>query len=252
MWCGAMASSSNGQDLGCATTSWRSRPGSLPSGASRSTTTASSTTSTSSTASGAPVRSTTRSEGRHRGGQPVDAAHGRRGCRRRPRPPDRRARLPRTPRRAGDRHRRRPGRARPDDVAVIVPVTTIVGDSDEEIAPGSRHGPRVAVVLRLDTRTTPSSGTKPASRAPPSASAPNRRPATWRVWRPRSPTTTSPCLCTEAHWDDLADALVAKYDGIVDRLVFYNPAFDTPDRFERYGAVARAISDRSRADEHLA
>mgnify|MGYP005636444235 CR=1 FL=1 len=45
--------------------------------------------------------------------------------------------------------------------------------------------------------------------------------------------------------DDLADALVAKYAGTVDRLVFYNPAFDTPERFERYGAIARAISDRT-------
>jgi hypothetical protein len=52
-------------------------------------------------------------------------------------------------------------------------------------------------------------------------------------------------FCTEARWDDLADALISKYDGVVDRLVFYNPAFDTPERFERYGAVARAISDRT-------
>jgi hypothetical protein len=52
-------------------------------------------------------------------------------------------------------------------------------------------------------------------------------------------------FCTEAAWDGLADALVDKYAGVVDRLVFYNPAFDTPDRFERYGTVARTISDRT-------
>jgi hypothetical protein len=55
-------------------------------------------------------------------------------------------------------------------------------------------------------------------------------------------------FCTEARWDDLADELIATYADIADRLVFYNPVFDSPDRFERYGAVARAVSERSRAD----
>lgn len=52
-------------------------------------------------------------------------------------------------------------------------------------------------------------------------------------------------FCTEATWHDLADSLIAEYDDVVDRLVFYNPAFDTPDRFERYGSVARTISERT-------
>jgi hypothetical protein len=39
--------------------------------------------------------------------------------------------------------------------------------------------------------------------------------------------------------------LIVTYEGVADRLVFYNPAFDTPERFERYGAVARTISERS-------
>ena len=52
-------------------------------------------------------------------------------------------------------------------------------------------------------------------------------------------------FCTEATWDGLADALIEKYARLVDRLVLYNPAFDTPDRFERYGTVARTISDRT-------
>ncbi len=52
-------------------------------------------------------------------------------------------------------------------------------------------------------------------------------------------------FCTEATWHDLADSLIAEYDDVVDRLVFYNPAFDTLDRFERYGSVARTISERT-------
>ena len=49
-------------------------------------------------------------------------------------------------------------------------------------------------------------------------------------------------FATESTWDALAGDLVAKYGGIVDRLVFYNAAGDTPERYERYGAVAKAIS----------
>jgi hypothetical protein len=52
-------------------------------------------------------------------------------------------------------------------------------------------------------------------------------------------------FCTEASWDGLADALIATYGGVADRLVFYNPVFERPDRFERYGGVARQISDRT-------
>lgn len=50
---------------------------------------------------------------------------------------------------------------------------------------------------------------------------------------------------TEARWDGLADALVETYGGIADRLAFYSPMGDAPERFERYGAVAREVSDRT-------
>jgi alkanesulfonate monooxygenase SsuD/methylene tetrahydromethanopterin reductase-like flavin-dependent oxidoreductase (luciferase family) len=48
-------------------------------------------------------------------------------------------------------------------------------------------------------------------------------------------------FATEATWDTLADALVDKYGGIVDRLVLYSAADETPERFARYGEVARNI-----------
>ena len=51
-------------------------------------------------------------------------------------------------------------------------------------------------------------------------------------------------FATEATWDTLADALVDKYGGIVDRLVLYSAADETPDRFARYGEVARSIVAR--------
>jgi probable F420-dependent oxidoreductase len=48
-------------------------------------------------------------------------------------------------------------------------------------------------------------------------------------------------FCTEATWDGLAEALVAKYAGVATRLVFYNAAMTTPERLQKYGEVARQI-----------
>ena len=78
------------------------------------------------------------------------------------------------------------------DVDVIVPVTTIVGDTDEERDGIARAGPRRRSRSTGRRRTTRSSGTRPASRGRPPASGRSRRPATSPGWRPRSPTITSP------------------------------------------------------------
>ncbi len=48
-------------------------------------------------------------------------------------------------------------------------------------------------------------------------------------------------FATESTWDDLADTLVAKYGGVATRVVLYNALADR-ERFERYGAVAQRIS----------
>ena len=52
-------------------------------------------------------------------------------------------------------------------------------------------------------------------------------------------------FCTEATWDTLADALITTYGDLAHRLVFYNPGFESPERFERYGLVAAEISVRT-------
>jgi hypothetical protein len=49
---------------------------------------------------------------------------------------------------------------------------------------------------------------------------------------------------TEATWDSLADTLLGRYQGIASRLVLYNAGRD-PERFMRYGQVARTIVDHS-------
>ncbi|MGV0597314.1 LLM class flavin-dependent oxidoreductase [Mycolicibacterium porcinum] len=48
-------------------------------------------------------------------------------------------------------------------------------------------------------------------------------------------------FATESTWDGLAEALTAKYAGIATRIVLYN-ALGGPERFERYGEIARQLS----------
>jgi probable F420-dependent oxidoreductase len=130
------------------------------------------------------------------------------------------------------------------DVGIIVPVTTIVGDTDEEIAQG-RDRARASLSFYGSTPNyafiwdeAGFDGTTARIRA--------RQKAGDVAGMAEEITDDHLAVfCTEARWDDLADALIAKYEGTVDRLVLYNPAFDSPDRFERYGAVARQISDRT-------
>ncbi len=50
---------------------------------------------------------------------------------------------------------------------------------------------------------------------------------------------------TEAAWDGLADALRERYSDLASRLVLYNAIqqrTSNPDRFRRYGEVARLLS----------
>ena len=47
-------------------------------------------------------------------------------------------------------------------------------------------------------------------------------------------------FATESTWDDLADKLIAKYEGVASRVVLYN-ALGGSDRFERYGEIARRL-----------
>jgi hypothetical protein len=49
----------------------------------------------------------------------------------------------------------------------------------------------------------------------------------------------------QSTWDGLAGALRERYDGLANRLVLYNAINErtrSPERFRRYGEVARALS----------
>ena len=130
------------------------------------------------------------------------------------------------------------------EVAVIVPVTTIVGDTDAEIAAG-REMARASLSFYGSTPNyafiwddAGFDGTTARIRA-------KQKAGDMAGMAAEITDDHLGVFCTEATWDGLADALIEKYARLVDRLVLYNPAFDTPDRFERYGTVARTISDRT-------
>lgn len=127
-----------------------------------------------------------------------------------------------------------------DDVSLIVPVMTVVGDSDEE-----RHRERELVRASLSFYgSTPNyafiwdeagfEGTTARIREKQKAGD----IAGMAAQISDEHLTT---FVTEATWDGLADALSARYGQTAARLVLYN-ALSDPDRFERYGAVAQQLS----------
>ncbi len=134
----------------------------------------------------------------------------------------------------------------PDDVSIIVPVTTIVGDSDAEIA-ASRDAARLTLSFYGSTPNYAFIWDEAGFEGTTARIRANQKAGDFAAMASEITDDHLAVFCTEATWDDLADVLVAKYADTVDRLVLYNPAFDTPERFERYGSIARAISDRTTA-----
>ena len=134
-------------------------------------------------------------------------------------------------------------RRSPSEIAVIVPVMTIVGDNGE-----ARRTERELVRASLSFyASTPNyafildeagfEGTTARIREKQKAGDFNGMAA--QISDDHIAT-----FAIESTWDGLADALVDKYAGIATHIVLYNALAD-PERFERYGEVARRISNRS-------
>lgn len=129
---------------------------------------------------------------------------------------------------------------RPEDLAVIVPVMTVVGDTDEE-----RHRERELVRTSMSFYgSTPNyafiwdeagfEGTTARIRE-------KQKAGDFRGMAAQITDDHIATFATESTWDGLADALTAKYAGTATRIVLYNALAD-PDHFERYGAVAQRLS----------
>lgn len=135
----------------------------------------------------------------------------------------------------------------PASVALIVPVMTIVGDTEAERAREREHLRGMLAFYG----STPNyafiwddagfEGTTPRIR--------ERQKAGDLAGMAAQITDAHLAAFTvEATWDGLADALLARYGGLATRLVFYNAIHERdrdPERFRRYGEVARRVSDLS-------
>ena len=128
------------------------------------------------------------------------------------------------------------------DIAVIVPVMTIVGDSEEE-----RRTEREVVRASLSFyASTPNyafildeagfDGTTARIRE-------KQKAGDFKGMASQISDDHIATFATESTWDGLADALLDKYEGIASRIVLYNALAD-PECLERYGEVARRISAR--------
>jgi probable F420-dependent oxidoreductase len=128
----------------------------------------------------------------------------------------------------------------PADVAVVVPVMTIVGDSDEE-----RHHEREAARASMSFYgSTPNyafiwdeagfEGTTARIRE-------KQKAGDFAGMAAQITDEHIATFATESTWDGLADALIGKYGAIAARIVLYNALGDS-ERFERYGAVAQRLA----------
>lgn len=132
------------------------------------------------------------------------------------------------------------------DVDVIVPATTISGDSDEEIA-AAREVARASLSFYASTPNyafiwdeAGFEGTTARVRAKQKAGDLGGMAA-------EITDDHLAVFATEARWDELADELIDEYGGKADRLVLYSAAIAAADDLEQLGAVARAVSDRTSA-----
>ena len=127
------------------------------------------------------------------------------------------------------------------DIAVIVPVMTIVGDTDEE-----RHNERELVRASMSFYgSTPNyafiwdeagfEGTTARIRE-------KQKAGDFKGMAAQITDEHIAAFAVESTWENLADALIEKYGGIATRIVLYN-ALSDPDRFERYGAVAKRLGE---------
>jgi probable F420-dependent oxidoreductase len=135
-------------------------------------------------------------------------------------------------------------RRSPSDIAVIVPVMTIVGDTDEE-----RNTERESVRFSMSFYgSTPNYSFIWDEAGFEGTTARIREKQKAGDFNGMAAQITDEHIATfavESTWDGLADALKARYDGIATRIVLYNALAD-PERVERYGEVAQRVRTATR------
>ncbi len=126
------------------------------------------------------------------------------------------------------------------DVALIVPVMTIVGDTDEE-----RHHERELVRASMSFYgSTPNYGFIWDQAGFDGTTARIREKQKAGDFAGMAAQITDDHIATfatESTWDGLADALAVKYGRVATRIALYN-ALGDPERTERYGTVAKTLA----------
>jgi len=125
------------------------------------------------------------------------------------------------------------------DVAVIVPVMTMVGDTDEERAK-ERELVRASMSFYGSTPNYAFIWDEAGFEGTTARIREKQKAGDFAGMAAQITDEHIATFATESTWEGLADALTGKYAGTATRLVLYNAAGD-PERFERYGEVARRI-----------
>jgi probable F420-dependent oxidoreductase len=127
----------------------------------------------------------------------------------------------------------------PSDVAIIVPVMTIVGDTDEELDK-QREVVRASMAFYGSTPNYSFIWDEAGFDGTTARIREKQKAGDFAGMAAQVSDDHIAVFATESTWDGLADALVEKYAGMATRLVMYNAAADL-ERFERYGEVARRV-----------
>jgi probable F420-dependent oxidoreductase len=131
------------------------------------------------------------------------------------------------------------------DVAFIVPVMTIVGDSDEE-RDKERELVRASMSFYGSTPNYAFIWDEAGFDGTTARIREKQKAGDFAGMAAQISDEHIAVFATESTWDGLADALTEKYGAIAARLALYN-ALNDQDRIERYGEVARQVSGRSTA-----
>ncbi|WP_120313630.1 LLM class flavin-dependent oxidoreductase, partial [Mycobacterium alsense] len=123
----------------------------------------------------------------------------------------------------------------PSDIAMIVPVMTIVGDSDEE-RDGQREAARASMAFYGSTPNYAFIWDEAGFEGTTARIREKQKAGDFAGMAAQVTDEHVAAFATESSWDGLADALSEKYAGIATRLVLYS-ALGDDERFERYGEV---------------
>jgi alkanesulfonate monooxygenase SsuD/methylene tetrahydromethanopterin reductase-like flavin-dependent oxidoreductase (luciferase family) len=127
----------------------------------------------------------------------------------------------------------------PSDVAVIVPVMTIVGDTDEE-RDNERESVRASMSFYGSTPNYAFIWDEAGFEGTTARIREKQKAGDFAGMAAQITDEHIAAFATESTWDGLAGALTEKYGEIATRLVLYNAQGDR-ERFERYGEAARQL-----------